>query len=227
MAVEALKEFTQYVEDTAPVADVSPGGYSLEPEPNLVYLGNTTGQTISARMTAGPLDEIVVNGVFSSDTGWTKGTGWTIAAGVATHASGTAGILSQTYTAAVLADARGWLTFTVSNRTTGGVTPVVGGTSGSPRSTNATFIESIEVGSSNLDLGFSASSTFDGNIDDVTLWMYFANPSPGHWEQNVANGGFLLLGEGRLWLPYISVWVPAAGTVTNVNLMGRHATPLR
>ena len=30
----------------------------------------------------------VKNGTFASDIEWTKGTGWTIAAGVATHASG-------------------------------------------------------------------------------------------------------------------------------------------
>lgn len=42
-------------------------------------------------------EELVTNGTFDTDTDWTKGTGWTISGGVATHAQASgAGALSQT-----------------------------------------------------------------------------------------------------------------------------------
>ena len=39
--------------------------------------------------------ELVVNGTFDTDSDWTKGTGWTIGGGVATHAAGTGSDLEQ------------------------------------------------------------------------------------------------------------------------------------
>jgi len=39
--------------------------------------------------------ELFLNGTFAADTNWTKGTGWTIGSGVATHAAGTAATISQ------------------------------------------------------------------------------------------------------------------------------------
>jgi hypothetical protein len=39
--------------------------------------------------------ELFANGTFAADTNWTKGTGWTIGSGVATHASGTASNITQ------------------------------------------------------------------------------------------------------------------------------------
>jgi hypothetical protein len=39
--------------------------------------------------------ESVTNGGFDTDTAWTKGTGWAIGSGVATHTGGTAGYISQ------------------------------------------------------------------------------------------------------------------------------------
>ena len=41
-------------------------------------------------------DGLVTNGTFDTDTNWTKGTGWTISGGVATHSGVTAGNLQQT-----------------------------------------------------------------------------------------------------------------------------------
>jgi len=40
-------------------------------------------------------DGLVTNGAFDADTNWTKGTGWTISGGVATHTGTTAGNLQQ------------------------------------------------------------------------------------------------------------------------------------
>jgi hypothetical protein len=80
------------------------------------------------------------------------------------------------------------VTFTVSNRTAGSIRANVGGgTNGTFRSTNATFTETIVSGSDNY-IRFEATSTFDGDIDDVAIvlnssgcmtvganWTYTAN----------------------------------------------------
>ena len=42
--------------------------------------------------------ELITNGTFDADSNWTKGTGWTIGSGVATHASGTSSGLDQAFT---------------------------------------------------------------------------------------------------------------------------------
>ena len=41
--------------------------------------------------------ELITNGTFATDSDWTKGTGWTIGSGVATHASGTASGLDYSF----------------------------------------------------------------------------------------------------------------------------------
>lgn len=114
--------------------------------------------------------DVVTNGAFAADTDWTKGTGWTIAAGAATHAAGAESALEQAI-AAVGAGETWQLTFTVSGRTAGSVTPYVGDEAGTARSTDDTFEEDIEAGAG-ANVGFTATSDFDGSIDDVTLVPY-------------------------------------------------------
>lgn len=116
---------------------------------------------------AAHMPDVVTNGAFGADTDWTKGTGWTIAAGVA-DCDGTqvaASELSQTPT---LVDGVTYkLTFTMT-RSAGSVTPSVGGTAGTERSSAATFAEDIVAGATDT-LSFSASEDFVGTIDDVLL----------------------------------------------------------
>lgn len=110
--------------------------------------------------------ELTTNGSFASDSDWTKGAGWTISAGVASHASGTASVLSQS---ASISQGMGlYVTFTVSGRSAGSVTATIGGTAGTARSTNATFSETIHAGATTL-VEFSATSDFDGSIDNVSV----------------------------------------------------------
>jgi hypothetical protein len=112
--------------------------------------------------------DLVTNGTFATDSDWTKGTGWTIGSGTATHAAGTASVLSQDVSPT---DLEGYyLTFTVSGRSAGSVTPSIGGTDGTARSTNATFNETIHCGTGDDLLAFTCSSDFDGSIDNVTLY---------------------------------------------------------
>jgi hypothetical protein len=113
------------------------------------------------------LADLVTNGTFAADTDWTKGTGWTISAEKANKGAGVASDLSQTPTKIIEGQAY-YATFTVSSRTAGTVTLKIGNTSGTARSTNATFSEYIIAGSDGT-IKFSADSTFDGKIDDVTI----------------------------------------------------------
>ena len=59
------------------------------------------------------------------------------------------------------------LTFTVSDRTAGSVTPQIGGADGTARSSDASFTETIyTIADGNLI--FQADATFDGSIDTVS-----------------------------------------------------------
>jgi len=119
------------------------------------------------RVTNGTFAEYVTNGTFGSDTGWTKGTGWTIGAGVATATGAISTALSQTVAITLLAGYTYTVTFTVASVTAGTITPSLGGTAGTTRSTAATFTETIVAGSTQL-LEFNTAG-FSGTIDNVTV----------------------------------------------------------
>lgn len=111
--------------------------------------------------------ELVTNGAFTADASWTKGTGWSIAAGKATLAAGNATALSQII--ASLETGRSYrLVYTVSGRSAGSITGSVGGTNGTARSTNATFTETILCGATTT-LALTADASFDGSVDDVSV----------------------------------------------------------
>lgn len=116
--------------------------------------------------------ELVTNGGFDADTDWTKGTGWTIAAGVATAAAASSD-LSQ---AIDLFDGTQYeLTFTISNFSAGDVTPKVRGTSGTTRSSDGVFTETITAGSASPSLLEFTGAAFSADIDVISLKL--KNPS--------------------------------------------------
>lgn len=124
------------------------------------------------------------NGDFASDTVWTKGAGWTIAAGKATHAGPTASSLSQSQSPVAGDFYR--LQFTVSGRTVDTIVPrFAGGTTanGVIRSSNATFLDRIQAATGNTLFAFVAGSTFDGSVDDVVVYHETASCVPqGAWD---------------------------------------------
>lgn len=139
----------------------------VEVETELVWRSGGTATTLEQLDDLNLGAELVTNGDFATDTIWTKGTGWTIAAGVATHAAGSASDLSQAV--AITQDVYYRLEFDVTGRTAGSVTPKVGDTSGTAISADASDIkESIRSGAG-TDVTFSATSDFDGSIDNVSL----------------------------------------------------------
>jgi len=130
------------------------------------YAREFTTQTGANRITNGTFAEYVTNGAFGSDASWTKGTGWTIAAGVATATGAISTALSQTSAITLIAGYTYTITYAVT-RTAGTVTPSIGGTAGTARSTNATFTETIVAGSTQI-LAFTGAG-FSGTIDNVTV----------------------------------------------------------
>jgi hypothetical protein len=124
-------------------------------------------------------DDIVLNGDFASATGWTTGTNWSIAAGVASYNDGVGGgsgplrqLGSATYHGVVLPGQLYRVTYTLSNVTGGStITPSVGGTAGTTKNGNGTFSETIRAGISD-SLVFTANSGAGAStvdIDDVFL----------------------------------------------------------
>jgi hypothetical protein len=112
-------------------------------------------------------DEVIVNGGFDADTDWTKGTDWTIAAGVATKAAGAA---ASNLTEVVASHVAGnWYrrSFTISNYSAGSFSMRIGGTTGKQYAANGTYTEThISPGTSfNIRANTGASAA---DIDDVT-----------------------------------------------------------
>ncbi|AWI83073.1 phage tail protein [Alloyangia pacifica] len=126
----------------------------------------------------------LVNGEFSIDSDWTKGTGWTISTGVAGHAAGVASSLSQGISIAAGKTAR--VAFAVSGRTQGSVTPrLTGGStvSGDAINSNGWHAAELLAVSGNNTVAFAASADFDGAIDEITFYVLTAACAPqGSWD---------------------------------------------
>lgn len=128
---------------------------------------------------------MISNGGFDTDTVWSKGTGWMIASGKATHASGAANSLLQTVTLTPAGTVFRYQ-FDVLGMTTGNVfTRFNGGTvvNGTARSANGTFLGNMTSVSGNTSVGFNESSTFDGAVDNLLMFPQTADCAPqGVWD---------------------------------------------
>lgn len=167
-----------------------------------------TGDFYAAYLTS--VAELATNGAFSADASWTKGTGWAIAAGVATLTAGNATAISQAI--ATLETGRTYrVVYTVSGRGAGTITASVGGTAGTARSTNATFTETIICGATTT-LAFTGDASFDGSIDDASVTPVAAVPG----DNSTGTAAELIkTGAGPEWRqigPYAAISVVSAGT---------------
>ena len=116
---------------------------------------------------------VIVNGTFDTDTDWSKGTGWTIAAGVAncdgsqvatTYLTQEAMVVGQKYRA----------TFTISNYVAGSVQPFIGVAGpGTVRSANGTYTE-IMTCLGNGYFYLAGDTSFSADIDNVIIEGYWA-----------------------------------------------------
>lgn len=147
--------------------DLSPGCYkicitALAPT-NLVINGDFDDDNFWDGPVLG--SELAVNGTFAVDANWTKGTGWTIAAGVATHAAGTTSDLLE-----ISGATAGWRVkteYTITSISAGFIHIDVGGTVGTNRLALGTYQQVLLAGGSNLS--FRADTTFNGSIDNVSV----------------------------------------------------------
>ncbi|HAT51375.1 MAG: hypothetical protein HQL07_06525 [Nitrospirae bacterium] len=132
--------------------------------------------TVRAGMTQVSMDalgssELTTNGALSSDSGWTKGTGWTITGGKAASdgTQSTTSDLEQDIS--VTQNNYYTLRFTLSAVTAGSITPKIAGTSGTTRTTNGLYEERIMAGAGTTPrLEFSADADFIGSLDNVSVW---------------------------------------------------------
>lgn len=113
--------------------------------------------------------EILINGGFDTDTDWSKGTDWTIAAGVASKAAGISSNLTQLsvpLTSSVVYNLR--FSFT---RVDGSLTPqFTGGTTVSaPSQTGAAPNILMTALSGNDSFRLNANSTCNGSVDNISL----------------------------------------------------------
>lgn len=123
------------------------------------------------RATGGAFAEVAANGTFATDTLWTKGTGWTIAAGVATATGAISTALTQSSANIAVALIPGYsysVTYTITAFTAGTIAVSLGGgTAGTARGSAATFVETIVAGSDGT-INF-ATVGFTGSIDNVSV----------------------------------------------------------
>jgi hypothetical protein len=121
--------------------------------------------------------ELVSNGDFSSDSDWTKGTGWTISGGVAS-CDGSQSSSSALQSVDILTIGKVYeVTFTIVNISAGVITPRAGTNgAGTARSATGTYIEIITCAGTD-DLRMTASNNFIGSIDNVSVKEVLYNSS--------------------------------------------------
>jgi hypothetical protein len=152
-----------------------------------------------------PSRNIIINGTFDADTNWTKGTGWTIANGVA-HSDGT-GLSAQLNQGIPIVRGKAYqVTFTISNYVSSSVFVVVGATSnGTARSANGTYTQTLIAGT-DANLYFISSTNFVGDIDNVTITQV-NTPSSGSTPTQ-------LLTDGNMETAGTAAWTSAGGDAT-------------
>lgn len=124
---------------------------------------------------AGEDTDLATNGAFAADTDWTKGTGWTIAAGVAASSGAQTGDSDLEQDGSVVEGKAYLVTFTVSGYSTGNVTPVLGDVEGTDRGADGTHVETIVAGAGGV-IALRADADFIGNVDNISVAPVAAVP---------------------------------------------------
>ena len=211
--MQALRQSTATIVPVGPFVDGT-DGKTLEAGLDV------TGFTVDLHkhIDALPAD-IITNGAFASDTGWMKGTNWQIGSGVASQSSPSASDLEQTPSVALVENQVYVVTYTVASRTAGAIVVKIGGTSGTSRTTNATFTEIIVAGSGSL-IEFTADGTWDGTIDDVTLELSHLEIVP------TASGGAHDMVHANQAAFYFEVTASDVAILGRMKLVFEHADSL-
>lgn len=112
------------------------------------------------------IQEAVSNGTFATDTVWTKGTGWTIGAGVATATGAISTAISQSSIITLVQGRSYAVTFTIT-ASAGTLTPSIGGRVGTARNSSGTYTEIIIAGATQA-IAFTGAG-FTGTLDNVSV----------------------------------------------------------
>ena len=113
--------------------------------------------------------EEITNGDFSSDTGWIKGTGWTISGGSLNASAATAMAFQQN--TGIVTNKTYKVTYTISNYVSGSVRIEIGSANvsvGLVRSADGTYTEYITALGDD-EVYFDGISAFTGSIDNVSV----------------------------------------------------------
>ncbi len=114
--------------------------------------------------------EEVVNGSFDTDTAWSKGTGWSIANGTASHIGGSASYLSQSI---LEADTQYKVDISVTEVSGGGFVQIyMGGSPASVLIQNVGEYEYIFTSQPSIGLGFALRGAGNVGIDNVSVKEY-------------------------------------------------------
>jgi hypothetical protein len=142
--------------------------------------------------------ELITNGGFATDTDWTKGTGWTIASGVASKAAGSATLLSIPIS--LTPGATYAVGLTVSNLTSTIIPRFSGGSnvSGGTLNANGTTLYYMTAVAGNDTFSLVATATTVADIDNVTV-KEVTNYSSSAWRP-VAGGGAHTFATGNVTL---------------------------
>ncbi|PWU23406.1 hypothetical protein C5B42_03175, partial [Candidatus Cerribacteria bacterium 'Amazon FNV 2010 28 9'] len=127
---------------------------------------------------------VVLNSTPTSSTSWTLNANWAFANNLFTHTTGATNTVTQALAAATSGKAYS-ITYTVSGMTAGTIT-VSMGASGTARSANGTYTESIV--STSTTLTFTPTSTFDGSISNFSVTQVNIPPSGGTATQLLTDG---------------------------------------
>lgn len=165
-------------------------------------VGNPVARAVNILMPNMP--ELVLNGDFSQDSVWTRGTGWSIGSGVATKVAGSASTIFQPITV----DTRyGYEIAVTVTRSAGTITPrfeTSGGVAsgaGTAISTSGSFIQIIRPTAGAVRISFSADAFFAGSIDNVSvkLLVDWVQPTAGN-RPTVASTGINFVGGSSQFL---------------------------
>ena len=122
---------------------------------------------VSAPSGSGLGPDLVTNGNFATDASWTKGTGWTIAGGKATHAAGSLASLSQSI--GLVAGLTYQVTFTVTDYAAGALSAYIG-VSAVPFTVSSVGVKNADrVAAGDAVLYFQSDVPGDLSIDNVTV----------------------------------------------------------
>lgn len=115
---------------------------------------------------------LLANAGFDSAASWALGTGWTIASGVASHAAGSAAVISQPITTTSGKNYR--IAATLSGVTAGALAPRLAGganVDGVGRAANGNFSDRLTAVAGNNVFAFSANAAFVGSIDNAVVFL--------------------------------------------------------